>query len=249
MSMKLNLLESYFSKLLNKPIDENSVIKLSSGQRVRANAWLNDNNFKVAKSILDSSFSIAGLIETFETPRLENESKKMSKLVHEKGGQNIYSVGIDIQSISELFPDGIPQDPKSDSELLAMFTLKELSYAQSRTDPMQTLAGIFAAKEAVLKCSTQTEFQFSSCEILPDVHGKPKLEGYSISISHSKEYAVGIAMVNREINFDENREEINKNANLENFIIELKKTKKQNKIFNAMILILIIVFLVSRFWN
>jgi hypothetical protein len=87
----------------------------------------------------------------------------------------------------------VPSDPKLDPEMLAMFTMRELSYAQSKPNPAQTLAGIFAAKEAVLKSSNE-HANISKLEVLPNLDGKPLIEGYAISISHSKDYVVAIAI-------------------------------------------------------
>jgi len=61
----------------------------------------------------------------------------------------------------------LPTDPKTDNRLLTTFTSKELSYAQSKGCPSQTLIGIFAAKEAVQKC-TQYKIKLTDIEILPD---------------------------------------------------------------------------------
>ena len=64
---------------------------------------------------------------------------------------------------------------------------------------MQTLTGLFAAKEAILKCSIQ-EISLTDLEILPDITGRPNIEGYTVSISHSLDYAVAIAIHNFAMN-------------------------------------------------
>jgi hypothetical protein len=92
----------------------------------------------------------------------------------------------------ELFPLGLPSDPKDDPELLALYTFKELSYAQSKPNPLQTLAGLFSAKEAIIKCSKQKK-NFADIEILPDENGRPYTPDFLISISHSVDYVVAIA--------------------------------------------------------
>lgn len=192
-----NFVLDYFSKLLNSSIDADSIIKLSSAQSARAYTWLKSNSFDFDAQILRQSFTINQLIELednsvppsflglSETEKFLPESLYM--------GEAPSSIGIDIQSIAELFPMGLVADPKSDPELLGIYTLKELSYAQSRNNPIQTLTGLFAAKEAILKCR-YGEGRLVDLEVLPDESGRPTFNGFLISISHSKDYAIAIAV-------------------------------------------------------
>ena len=191
--MDIKTLKDYFSKLVNLPIDDNTIIKLSSGQSARAHAWLISNNIRYDSLNLGGGFTIsqlktAGWAEVPSQDELAPYSSNAKILP-----QLNEAIGIDIQSISELFPDGLVSDPKSDGELLSIFTARELSYSQSKVDSMQTLTGIFAAKEAILKCS-EIKIAFNELEILPNSDGKPCFEGYRLSISHSQEYAIAIAM-------------------------------------------------------
>ena len=193
--MTTNLAKEYFSKLLNAEVDENTVIRLSSGQSARAHAWLKSNNVYVDNLSLGSGFLLHQLIGGVQSETIKVNTKS-TEIKHVRSVSNNHSnsyIGIDIQSIGELFPSGLPIDPKSDIELLGMFTIKELSYAQSKGCPLQTLTGIYAAKEAAQKC-TQNKINFTDMEILPDQNGKPSVNGFSISISHSKDYAVAIAV-------------------------------------------------------
>jgi len=192
--MNIALAKEYFSKLLNYAIDDSKVIKLTSGQSARAHTWLISNSFNVTGLSLSNGFTLRQLDENQATmrPSSSSISTKSEKLNGSAFEYKIELIGIDIQSIDELFPAGLPADPKEDTELLAIYTLKELSYAQSKPSPLQTLTGIFAAKEAVQKCSRHMR-QCAQIEILPDGGGRPCTEGYSLSISHSKDYAVAVA--------------------------------------------------------
>lgn len=102
-------------------------------------------------------------------------------------------VGIDIQRINELFPDGLPIGPKSDPELTSIFTMIELSYAQTKNNPIETLTGIFCVKEAIIKCSN-INLKFTDIQVLNDKDNKPTVAGYLISISHSSEFLIAIAV-------------------------------------------------------
>lgn len=93
-----------------------------------------------------------------------------------------------------------------------IFTQREIDYCLSKKNPHQHLAGRFAAKEAISKAiSTGWSgiFRWKDVEILNDENGKPIVvvhnqlkEHFSscffhISISHSLNYAVSIALVER----------------------------------------------------
>lgn len=198
--MGFNLAINYFSKLINSEIDQDTIIKLSSGQAARAHAWLKKNNLNVDVLSLGNGFTVAQLMGFTKSSSPTPQSMQENFFTNSDMQHSIDTpIGIDIQSISEFFPLGISSDPKADPELLGIFTMKELSYAQSRPNPMQTLTGLFSAKEAILKCSKKN-IAFIDLEILPDQMGRPIVEGYSVSISHSQEYAVAIAIQNFKLN-------------------------------------------------
>lgn len=94
-----------------------------------------------------------------------------------------------------------------------VYTQRELENIEKRGDRVETYAGIFSAKEAISKAigTGVREFSLTDLEILNDDLGKPyvvvsekldkiiksKKEDYQIeiSISHSKKYAIAVAMV------------------------------------------------------
>lgn len=88
---------------------------------------------------------------------------------------------------------------------------REKIYCLGKADPVTSLAGRFAAKEAVLKCLGLglRGLSWHDLEIIPDELGAPQaffsenlkrhLEGRGIkavkvSISHSREYAMAVAV-------------------------------------------------------
>ena len=94
-----------------------------------------------------------------------------------------------------------------------VYTQKELENIEKRGDRVETYAGIFSAKEAISKAigTGVREFSLTDLEILNDDLGKPyvavsekldkiikdKKEDYQIeiSISHSKKYAIAMAII------------------------------------------------------
>ena len=94
-----------------------------------------------------------------------------------------------------------------------VYTQKELENIEKRGNRTETYAGIFSAKEAISKAigTGVREFSLTDLEILNDDLGKPyvvvsekldkiiksKKEDYQIeiSISHSKKYAIAMAII------------------------------------------------------
>ena len=94
-----------------------------------------------------------------------------------------------------------------------VYTQKELENIEKRGNRTETYAGIFSAKEAISKAigTGVREFSLIDLEILNDDLGKPyvvvsekldkiiksKKEDYQIeiSISHSKKYAIAMAII------------------------------------------------------
>jgi holo-[acyl-carrier protein] synthase len=89
-----------------------------------------------------------------------------------------------------------------------IFTPAELAYFHEKGDGPQTLAGIFAAKEAVVKalgCGFTVDYR--DIEITPDSLGAPRVTLYNaakwllgarkpeVSIAHESEYAVASAII------------------------------------------------------
>jgi len=186
----------YFSKLMNKPVNGGAFLALSSAQRVRVYAWLTERNIIFNEALLNQQFTVDDLINK-TLPLVDLGALNMNPTRQESSVNctSSLNVGVDIQDVKELFPHKLPPDPKSDAELLKIFTLNELSYAQSKHDPEVTLTGIFSAKEAIQKASN-IKLILSNIEVLPDENGRPTHKGFALSISHSGEYAVAMALQN-----------------------------------------------------
>ena len=94
-----------------------------------------------------------------------------------------------------------------------IYTQRELENIKKRGNRAETYAGVFSAKEAISKAigTGVREFSLTNLEILNDYLGKPyvvvsekldkiiksKKEDYQIeiSISHSKKYAIAMAII------------------------------------------------------
>ena len=96
---------------------------------------------------------------------------------------------------------------KSDIYLSKLFTTSELDYCFGQTHPSNSLAGKFAAKEAVIKILINQGINLThlkEIEILNDANGKPFVNSslledintkLKISISHDGNSAIAIAIM------------------------------------------------------
>lgn len=86
-----------------------------------------------------------------------------------------------------------------------VFTDEELAYAKNRRFPYEHLAARFAAKEAVIKAFSNQKIDFKDIKIINNENGKPVCElkdkrngiQITISISHTKDYAVASAIITK----------------------------------------------------
>ncbi|MCR8746069.1 holo-ACP synthase [Romboutsia lituseburensis] len=120
---------------------------------------------------------------------------------------NILDIGIDIIEIDRI-KNAIERNPRF---LEKIFTREEMKYFESRGMKIESIAGNFAAKEAISKSigTGIREFNFSDIEVLRNDIGKPIVKTYNnlkqvcidynvleikVSISHCKDYAVANAI-------------------------------------------------------
>lgn len=124
---------------------------------------------------------------------------------------NIIDIGIDITEIDRI-REALN---KKGNFLKKMFTDKEIEMFEKRGNSIQTIAGNFAAKEAISKSLGLgiRGYNFKDIEILRDDLGKPIVNTYNnlekicikysileikVSISHGRDYAVANAIAVKE---------------------------------------------------
>ncbi|MGL5716571.1 MAG: holo-ACP synthase [Paraclostridium sp.] len=121
---------------------------------------------------------------------------------------NILDIGIDIVEI-ERIRNALDKNKRF---LKKIFTKEEIKYFESKNFRSETIAGNFAAKEAISKAigTGIRNFNFIDIEVLRNDLGKPIVKTYNnladtcidynvleikVSISHSEKYAVANAIV------------------------------------------------------
>jgi phosphopantetheinyl transferase (holo-ACP synthase) len=165
---QLSQLDSFILQLTGRQC---SIDELSSAQLARLLIWAKKHGIEINNQ------------KTAATSNIEVKRKL--------DPSSSFSIGIDIQSIEELF-SFVSGEDESDF-INSFFAEEEIKYAKRKPDPKQTLAGIFAAKEAVLKVSDASSDP-SSVVITHDRLGRPFVSGFHISISHSQDFAIAIAL-------------------------------------------------------
>lgn len=111
---------------------------------------------------------------------------------------NIRGVGIDIEEVARFRAC----HPAAKQRFYrAIFTQKEMQYCMSKKDPYPHFTARFCAKEAVTKALYKTRVSLKHIEIINDAQGRPQVNmkknsNYiiEISLSHTKQYAIAIAL-------------------------------------------------------
>jgi phosphopantetheine--protein transferase-like protein len=103
-------------------------------------------------------------------------------------------VGIDMQARSKM-PEAT--DYRTDNFYKRNFSERELAHCIEKADPLESLAGIWAAKEAILKAGAATRSEtgeLASIEIVHNAAGAPTHPGCLLSISHEADLAVAVCI-------------------------------------------------------
>lgn len=121
--------------------------------------------------------------KAFETKAFSNEISDKSLF---------FSSGIDIEELSIIKNiKDCPNDPFFKQN----FSKEEIEHCMSKPDPSQSFAGLFCAKEAIIKADNSfKKVKLNKINIIHDASDKPMFEGFSISISHSTNYVAALAL-------------------------------------------------------
>jgi phosphopantetheine--protein transferase-like protein len=101
-------------------------------------------------------------------------------------------VGIDIEEV-----DSMPKtnDFREDEFYKMNFSSSEIAYCILQSAPYASFAGLFAAKEAIVKADNSIKNKpFNAIVINHEPEGKPVYAGFNLSISHTNSIAIAIAV-------------------------------------------------------
>jgi phosphopantetheinyl transferase (holo-ACP synthase) len=108
--------------------------------------------------------------------------------------KNEASIGVDIENISSM---PVVNDFREDAFYKMNFAPAEMAHCILQPNPYSSFAGLFAAKEAIIKADNfykNKPFNALLIGHLPE--GKPIFPGFQISISHTAETAIAVAVKN-----------------------------------------------------
>lgn len=100
-------------------------------------------------------------------------------------------IGIDIEEIStfEEVDDYTNHQFYKDN-----FSLEEIGYCTLKENPLQSFAGLFSLKEAIVKADNSfKKTKFNKIKITHSDRNKPLFHDFSLSISHSEKHVVAVA--------------------------------------------------------
>lgn len=191
----------------SKDINETTSLKMSSVLKHRLYAILSDKGFHVrdkheVKTIEDLLLRVKKKINDHmileELKTTKALANKETEPVFTDFSQKVSALGIDIQmgvDIEEV--DNFPQtlNFREDPFYIQTFSSREIAYCLLNENPIQSFAGKFAAKEAIIKVDeTYTQRPMNQIEILNDKTGKPYFKDFRISISHTGRNAIAVAI-------------------------------------------------------
>lgn len=185
--IRMEKLREFLEALLNREIQNDEKIKLSSAQTARLAMWAHKNNFGMDLSQIKRDFTLSSITLSTSNPQ-EMGSQTNSQNSKLRLGE--VRLGNDIQLVSELFPENEPLNLLS---LQKFFTKYEITYANATNLPKVTLTGIFSLKESLIKAGASYN-TYLDIEITHANDGVPIFYGYSVSISHSGDYAASVAL-------------------------------------------------------
>ncbi len=132
-------------------------------------------------------------INAKELPAVTGEPAVPMNAVLESGViEDFAGIGIDVENVSSFH---VADDYREDSFYAMNFTSAEISYCILQPDPLQSFAGIFAAKEAIVKSNdSYVGTPFNQIFIDHTEKGLPFHTGFKISISHTNGLAIAVAV-------------------------------------------------------
>lgn len=123
-----------------------------------------------------------------EVPVVSGEQEKRKR---KEVGVDALGAGIDVEHIDNL-PKAI--DLREDRFYSDTFSDREIAYALLKSNPYETLAGLFAAKEAICKADNSFRgYPFNEIAVEHNAGGAPIFSGFSLSISHSNGFSIAVA--------------------------------------------------------
>jgi len=208
--MSAQKLIEYLLKLTGKNVNASDELQITSGQRARLHSWLKTNGYVINAATLRGKVTVESIlgIQSLSKVIKEVDSISESPSFESAGNQSDAStfattdvtadglnIGIDIQEVDALIPLEARLDLKSSPDLLGIFSIQEISFAETQGNPPSTLTAIFCIKEAIKKAGGPKYLNLDFSEIkLEFKSGKVIYPGFIIDYSCTAKYAIAFCL-------------------------------------------------------
>jgi holo-[acyl-carrier protein] synthase len=193
--MKKDSIKTLFKRLSNINIDIEDEFVLTPNQfnSIQLDKFISELK-NIGISWNGNSISLKNLSDNIKTDidNFDNTTRQEGRKTifnDNINNSNIINIGIDLQLIDDM---PFCKDYWDDSFYNDKFTKSEIAYCLNKSNNRQSFAGIYATKEALIKCNNSISWE--DIEIKHDLQGRPIFYDYAISISHSGNYVVSVAI-------------------------------------------------------
>jgi phosphopantetheine--protein transferase-like protein len=188
----------YLSRLNGTPVTRDQELVLSSAQLGAFLAWVRREGVEPASLQVDlKRFSIeaffngAATNSVLQTPIAKRRPAPLRRTGNSAEG--ILGIGIDIEE-----PNNLPEtkDYRAHEFYVENFSPSEIAYCILQPSTHLTFTGLWAAKEAIVKSGAVSSSTkgLRDVEISHDETGRPSFPGSLLTISHTKQTAVAVAV-------------------------------------------------------
>ncbi len=188
---------AFLSRMLGEPVAIADTITVSSTQRARLIAWLNEQGVPADFNRFKANLLRVGDILNGPQERDATEAAAPAPAPAPRAapaGTGFLGLGIDIQARASM-PE--TNDFRGDKFYAANFAPRELAHCIQQGDPLDSFAGLWAAKEAIVKAGAGERGKngaLASIEIVHTPEGAPTFPGCLLSISHDHGVAVAVCI-------------------------------------------------------
>ena len=193
--IKIDPSEINHSTIIDYTAVEGSIIILRMYSKL-AESGYNFNNIGSIQTYGDLLKSIEGKYDEQENEKQfisKNEQLDIKSIPEEQGQQ----IGIDIENISNILSS---EEYKTDQFYIDNFSSEEIKYCESKKDPLKSFLALFSLKESIVKADNSLRnIRFNQIIIEHDSNGKPIYPNFNLSVSHSDNFVVSVAVKNSNV--------------------------------------------------
>ncbi len=189
--LKLPADEINTSTIIDRSIIKSSIVLHRMYAKLAAENFLVDN-YQDVHTYGDLLKNLNGEATNSVHGNLQRQVNEEPNFILSSDDTEMTGVGIDIEMIKEM---PITEDFREDIFYSMNFSVNEIAHCILQPNPYASFAGLFAAKEAIVKADNAfKKVTFNSIVIDHFPNGRPFYNGFNLSISHTEEVAIAVAI-------------------------------------------------------